>query len=148
MKNKVLSTVAVLALGATMAFAAPHDGKGGWEGHHGKGGFGREFAQKLNLTDAQKTQMRDLNKNFRETNKAFFQSARETHMAFKAAKEANDTAKLEALRPTMDAQRAQMKQLRDAQDASIRSILTPDQQAQFDAMKAARAARRAPHQPT
>ena len=74
MKNKVLSTVAVLALGATMAFAAPHDGKGGWEGHHGKGGFGREFAQKLNLTDAQKTQMKDLMKNFRETNKAFFDS--------------------------------------------------------------------------
>ena len=34
---------------------------------------------------------------------------------------------------------AQMKQLRETQDAKIVSILTPDQQAQFKALKAQRA---------
>ena len=140
MKTKTISAVAVLALGATLAFAGMHggkDGKGGWEGHRG-GSFSEMYAQKLNLTDAQKAQIADLDKNFRETNKAFFEAQKQTHEQFKAARDANDTAKLDALRPAMESQRAQMKQLRDAQDAKIRTILTPEQRAQFDALKAER----------
>jgi Spy/CpxP family protein refolding chaperone len=143
MKKKTISAVAVLALGATMAFATMHDGKegkGGWDGH--RGGFSEMYAQKLNLTDAQKTQIADLDKNFRETNKALFEASHQTREQFKAAKVANDTAKLDALRPTMDSQHAQMKQLRDAQDAKIKTILTPEQRAQFDTLKAEREAHR------
>jgi Spy/CpxP family protein refolding chaperone len=147
MKKKTISAVAVLALGATLAFAGMHDGKegkGGWEGHRG-GGFSETYAQKLNLTDAQKTQIADLDKNFRETNKALFEASHQTREQFKAAKTANDTAKLDALRPTMESQRAQMKQLRDAQDAKIKTILTPEQRAQFDTLKAERDAHRSQH---
>jgi Spy/CpxP family protein refolding chaperone len=143
MKKKTISAVAVLALGATLAFAGMHDGKdgkGGWDGH--RGGFSEKYAQKLNLTDAQKTQIADLDKTFRETNKALFEASHQTREQFKAAKDANDTAKLDALRPTMDSQRAQMKQLRDAQDAKIKTILTPQQRAQFDTLKAEREAHR------
>jgi len=143
MKTKTISAVAVLALGATLAFAGMHDGKegkGGWDGH--RGGFSEMYAQKLNLTDAQKAQIADLDKNFRETNKAFFEAQKQTREQFKAAKDANDTAKLDALRPTMESQRAQMKQLRDAQDAKIKTILTPEQRAQFDTLKAEREAHR------
>ena len=142
-KKTISAAVAALALGATLAFAGMHDGKegkGGWEGH--RGGFSEMYAQKLNLTDAQKTQIADLDKNFRETNKALFEASHQTREQFKAAKTANDTAKLDALRPTMDSQRAQMKQLRDAQDAKIKSILTPEQRAQFDTLKAEREAHR------
>jgi Spy/CpxP family protein refolding chaperone len=144
MKKKTISAVAVLALGATLAFAGMHDGKegkGGWEGHRG-GSFSETYAQKLNLTDAQKAQIADLDKNFRETNKALFEASHQTREQFKAAKTANDTAKLDALRPTMESQRAQMKQLRDAQDAKIKTILTPEQRAQFDTLKAEREAHR------
>ena len=42
----------------------------------------------------------------------------------------------------MESQRAQMKQLRDAQDAKITAILTAEQRAQFDTLKAERAAHR------
>jgi Spy/CpxP family protein refolding chaperone len=144
MKKKTISAVAVLALGATLAFAGMHDGKegkkGGWEGH--RGGFSEMYAQKLNLTEAQKTQIADLDKNFRESNKAFFEASHQTREQFKAAKDANDTAKLDALRPAMESQRAQMKQLRDAQDAKIKTILTPEQRAQFDTLKAEREAHR------
>jgi Spy/CpxP family protein refolding chaperone len=147
MKKKTISAaVAVLAIGATMAFATMHDGKegkGGWDGH--RGGFSEMYAQKLNLTDAQKTQIADLDKNFRETNKALFEASHQTREQFKAAKDANDTAKLDALRPTMDSQHAQMKQLRDAQDARIKTILTPEQRAQFDTLKAEREARHGEH---
>jgi Spy/CpxP family protein refolding chaperone len=144
MKKKTFSAVAVLALGATLAFASMHDGKGkgSWEGHGGHGGFSEMYAQKLNLTDAQKAQIADLDKSFRESNKALFEASKQTHEQFKAAKDANDTAKLDALRPAMDSQRAQMKQLRDAQDAKIKAILTPEQRAQFDTLKAERESHR------
>ncbi len=85
---------------------------GGEGGHHGeKGGYGEKLAQKLNLTDTQKQQL------------------------------SNDTAKLQSLKPAVDSQMAQLKQLRDAQDAKILSILTPDQQTQFKAIQAERAAK-------
>jgi Spy/CpxP family protein refolding chaperone len=139
MKKKTITAVAVLALGATLAFAAVETekgGKGGWEGHRGSAMMNEDLTQKLNLSDAQKQEVADLNKSFRESNKALFQSMHETREAFKAARDANDTAKLDALRPTMESQRAQMKQLRDAQDAKVRAILTPEQRAQLDTLKA------------
>jgi len=144
MKKKTISAVAVLALGATLAFASMHDGKEGkhgWGGHRG-GSFSEMYAQKLNLTDAQKAQIADIEKASREANKAFFDAQKQTREQFKAARDANDTTKLDALRPTMESQRAQMKQLRDAQDAKIRAILTLEQRAQFDTLKAEREAHR------
>ncbi len=139
--KKTITAVAVFALGASLAFAAPQ--MDGWKGHrgHDKAGFSEKMAQKLNLSDAQKQQVKDLQTAFRTDNAAFLQTFRQTMQDVHTAKKANDTAKLDALRPTVDAQRAQMKQLREAQRARIRSILTPDQQAQLDAMKAQREAR-------
>jgi Spy/CpxP family protein refolding chaperone len=150
--TKILSVVSALALSATVAFAAPQagDGQGKGFGHrhgHGKMGFmARGLGQKLNLTDEQKATWQASSKAFREENKAFFQAARETHKEMKAAKEANDTAKLESLKATAQSQRAQMKQLRDQQEAKFVSILTAEQKAQFDQLKADRAARRAAHE--
>jgi periplasmic protein CpxP/Spy len=140
--KKWITAAGVFVLGASLALAAPkmgegHEGHGG-EGHHHGQMFGERFATKLNLTDAQKQQVEALNKAFRENNKAVFESARQTRKDFHAAKEANDTAKLDALKPAMEAQRAQMKQLRDAQEAKIAAILTADQRAQWEQMKAER----------
>ena len=42
----------------------------------------------------------------------------------------------------MEAQRAQMKTLRAAQQEKIRNILTPEQRAQLDALKAQHESRR------
>ena len=138
--NKWLTAAAIMAVSASLAIAMPQEEGKGW-GHHGgkRGLMSEKLAQKLNLTDAQKQQLRDLNKAFRQDNKAFFESARQTRQEVRAAKEANDTATLQSLKPAVDAQMAQMKQLREAQDTKILSILTPDQQAQFKALKAQRA---------
>jgi len=144
--KKWITGVAVLAVSASLAIAAPQEGKA-WGGHRGHHGFMSEkLATKLNLNDTQKQQVKDLNKQFRQDNKAFFQSFRQTMKDAHAAKEANDTAKLNALKPTIDAQKAQMKQLRDAQEAKVLSILTPDQQAQYKTLKAEWAAKRAAKQ--
>src|ERR1700732_196018 len=65
--SKWLAAVGVLTLTASLAVAAPHEGKG--EGQHGKGGISERMAQKLNLTDAQKAQVKTLHENFRAQNK-------------------------------------------------------------------------------
>ena len=139
-KKKWLTAVAVLTLGASLAIAAPNEGWGKHEGRHGE--WGAKLAQKLNLTDAQKTQLRDLNKSFRQDNAAFFQSFHQTREDYRAAMKAGDTAKANSLKATLDSQRTQMKQLRDAQDSKISTILTPDQRAQWQQLKAERAAKR------
>lgn len=142
MKSKKFFTMAaVLALSTTVAFAAPHEGKGG---KHGRGGRGEaRFFQQLNLTDAQKEQIKSIRQNFREQNKAFFETSRNTFQQFRDAKKANDTAKVESLKPQMEANRTQMQQLRQQERTQILAVLTPEQRAQYEALKAERESRRA-----
>ena len=139
-KSKWITGVAVLALSTGLALAAPHGGGKGY-GRHGKAEFGQKFAEKLNLTDAQKAQVKDISKSFREENKAFFQSFRQTMQDFRAAKQSNDTAKIDALKSQMQSQRAQMQQLRTTLDAKIATVLTPEQNTQWQQLKAERAAK-------
>src|SRR5436190_2768194 len=112
--KKLTTAVAVTILGASLAFAAPHEG-GHWGHKHGM--FGAKLAQELNLTDAQKDQIKAIKQESRQQNAAFFDQAHGTMKEFFAAKKANDTAKMDALKPTVDAQRAQMKQIRAAEEA-------------------------------
>ncbi|HYK02406.1 MAG TPA: Spy/CpxP family protein refolding chaperone [Thermoanaerobaculia bacterium] len=143
-KNKWMTMAAVLALSTSLAIAAPHGGKGGGKfgGKHGRGEFGERFAEKLNLTDAQKEQIKTIRTNNREQNKAFFEQSRATFEQFREAKKANDTAKLEQLKPALERQRAQMKQFRDAERQQILALLTPEQRTKFDALEQERAERR------
>ena len=143
--KKLATAIAVTALGAAIAFAAPQqDGGKAWgHGHgHGRHGvFGQQLAEKLNLTDAQKAQVKDIVKASRQENQAFFQQARATMKEFFEAKKAGDTAKTDALKPTIDSQRAQMKAIRAGEETKIASVLTPEQNAQWQQLKAERAAR-------
>jgi Spy/CpxP family protein refolding chaperone len=136
-QSKWITAIAVAALSGSLAFAAVggHDGNGNgkWGGHEGKGRQER-MAQALNLTAEQKQQWADAQKAFFEANKAAFQQARQTMQDFRAAKEANDQAKIDALKPQAEAARAQMKSLRDAQNAKLMSILNDQQKAQFQQM--------------
>jgi protein CpxP len=143
MKNltKWTTMAAVLALSTSLAIAAPHGPKG--EGRHGRGGMQGEhgmmeerLAQKLNLTDAQKEQIKALRASFREQNKTFFETARTTREQFREAKKAGDTAKADALKATMETQRTQMQHLRQQQHTEIAKLLTPEQRKQFDELKA------------
>jgi Spy/CpxP family protein refolding chaperone len=142
-KKWFTAAAAVLALSGTMAFAAPHEGRGGRHGRGGRGEFGERMAAKLNLTDAQKQQIKDSQQSFRDENKAFFEAARDTRRQMHEAKEAGDTAKLESLKATAESQHAQMKQLHQAQMQRIEGFLTTEQRAQWQAMKAERQAKRA-----
>jgi Spy/CpxP family protein refolding chaperone len=103
--KRTITTLAVFALAASLAFAAPQV-----EGHHHRGFMSQKMAQKLNLSDAQKQQIKDI--------------------------KANDTAKLQQLQPTVDANKAQMKVIREQERAKILSVLTPEQRTQLDAWRA------------
>lgn len=138
-KTKWVTMAAALTLSATMAVAAPHGGHG--RGHRGAF-LGARLAEKLNLTDAQKTQIREIQKGFRAQNQAAFESSRELRQQFREAKKANDTARLESLKPSLEAQRTQMRQLREALQAQIVAVLTPEQRAQLETLKAERKQRR------
>ena len=140
--NKWMTAVAVVALSTSLAVAAPEGGKGHGGRKHGKQEFGEKLAAKLNLTQAQKDQIQQIRKSNLEQNKAFFEQARATRQALRAAKDAGDTAKVEALKGTLEAQRTQFQQIRDAERTQILALLTPEQKAQFEAMKAERAQHR------
>jgi Spy/CpxP family protein refolding chaperone len=76
--KKWLTAAAVMAVSASLAVAMPQGGNG-WGGHRGHhGAMSEKLAQKLNLTDTQKQQVKDLNTAFRQQNKAFFEAAHQT----------------------------------------------------------------------
>lgn len=143
--KKLAIAVAVTMLGGAIAFAAPHDGGKGWGGHGKRGAFGERLAQQLNLTDAQKDQIKAIKKESHEQNAAFFQQARATMKELFAARKAGDTAKADSLKPTVQSQRAQMQQIRAAEEAKITTVLTPEQNAKWQQLKADRAARHGKH---
>lgn len=150
MNKKITAVAAVLALSTTLAFAGTGEGRGegrGRHGRHGKGDFGAKLAQKLNLTEQQKQQVAEIRKNSRTQNAAFFDSARQTREELRAARQANDTARLESLKGTAASQRAQMKQIHEAEMQQILSVLNAEQRAQFEAMKAKREAKRGERKP-
>lgn len=141
MNRKLAAVAAVVTLTSTLAFAAPHGGRG-QGGRHGKADFAEKFAQKLNLTDAQKAQIKQIHLSSREQNKVFFEQSRATRKALREARQANDTARLEQLKATMEADGVRFKQIREAEMAQVLSVLTPEQRAQFEALKAEGKARR------
>jgi periplasmic protein CpxP/Spy len=149
--KKSMIGIAVLALSATFAFAGPHQNGGTNEGRHGRGHgkhgkHGRQMmhrlGEKLNLTEQQKQQMAEIKNATREENAAFFETSRSTMKEMRAARKAQDTAKIESLKPVLESQREQWKQIREAETAKFNAILTAEQRAQFDALKAERQARR------
>ena len=147
--KKFAAAIAVTALGAAIAFAAPQqDGGKAWgQGHrHQHGVFGKKLAEKLNLTDTQKAQVKDIMQASRQENKAFFEQAHATMKEFFEAKKAGDTAKVGALEPTVDSQRAQMKAIRAGAETKIAAVLTAEQNAQRQQLKAERAARHQQHE--
>jgi Spy/CpxP family protein refolding chaperone len=103
--------------------------------------FTERYGQQLNLTDTQKKQIDDLDKKFQEDNASFLESYQKTMTEFREARQANDTAKVDALRPKVDALRADMMKLRTAHEDKIAATFTDDQKTQWNKIKEEREAR-------
>jgi protein CpxP len=143
-----MSTVRTLALGALMLVGVagvsaaqstetprtrPDSGshqRGDRRGHGGREGFGRD----LNLTDAQKAQIKTIRQKYQPQNEALRAQAKPYVEAARAARQKGDTA---AFRSNMEKahQLRQGASFRAQEQAEIRAVLTPEQQAKFDARK-------------
>lgn len=141
-KFTALFVASTLALGATsMAFAAdtatttaaPTEGKMMMH-HKGKPGMHHEMMmfKDLNLTDAQKQQIRDIMKSQRENMKRpSLEERRAMHDLI--ASDTFDKAKAEAQIDKMEAQHKAMALSRLETQNKIYNILTPEQKKQFNA---------------
>jgi len=138
--KKWITAVALATLVAIPVFAQEHG-----EHHRQMQSFTVMFAEQLTLTDAQKTQIDGIEKQSREDNAAFYESSHQLMEQVRAARDANDTAKLDALKPQMDANHEQMKKIHDAMLTKIVAVLTADQRAKFEKIKAEHDAQRKQH---
>ena len=103
----------------------------------GRGEFGRD----LNLTDAQKAQIKVIREKYKPQNQALRTQAKPFMDAARAARQKGDTV---AFRSNMEKAHQVMQggqSVRTQEMAEIRNILTPAQQAKFDARQKAFAER-------
>ncbi len=149
-----MSSARTLALGALMIVGVagisaaqstttpPSRGQrsGEMQGRRGPGG-GREFGRDLNLTDAQKAQIKTIHAKYQPQNEALRNQAKPFMEAARAARQKGDTA---AARSNMLKAHQVMQggqSTRTQEMAEVRAILTPDQQAKFDARQKSMAER-------
>lgn len=92
----------------------------------------------LNLTDAQKAQIKAIHAKYEPQVKAARQAMRTQMEAARAARAKGDTAAVRANRAQMKAAMEPMSRIHQQEMAEIRAILTPEQQAKFDTMKSQR----------
>jgi Spy/CpxP family protein refolding chaperone len=144
-----MSTVRTLALGALMlvgvagvsaaqSTATPRTRPDAGSYNRRGQGFGRD----LNLTDAQKAQIKAIRQKYQPQNNALRTQAKPFMDAARAARQKGDTA---AARSNMEKARQVMQggqSIRAQEQAEIRAILTPEQQTKFDAHQKAAADRR------
>ncbi len=108
----------------------------------GRRGPGRDFMADLNLTDAQKAQINAIRQKYQPQNGALRTQAKPYIDAARAARQKGDTA---AVRSNMEKARQVMQggqSIRTQEMAEIRNVLTPAQQAKFDARQKEMADRR------
>lgn len=136
-----LMIVGVAGVSAAQSKTAPSRGPRSSE-MQGRRGPGRgEFGRDLNLTDAQKAQIKTIRAKYQPQNEALRTQAKPFMDAARAARQKGDTA---AARSNMEKARQVMQggqSIRTQENAEIRAILTPDQQAKFDARQKSMAER-------
>ena len=104
-----------------------------WGGRRGPGGPGmmeHALFKNITLTDAQKSQLQQMQKSEGAAMKSDMAAGRADFDAMRKARQSGDTVTANKL---MAEQRAKMEQRFTAHAAAVRAILTPDQQKQFDA---------------
>ena len=103
-----------------------------------RGAGSGEFGRDLNLTDAQKAQIKAIRQKYQPQNDALRAQAKPFMDAARAARQKGDSA---AFRTNMEKahQVMQAASFKTQERAEIRAILTPDQQAKFDAHEKDRA---------
>jgi Spy/CpxP family protein refolding chaperone len=141
MKLTLMLASAIL-LTAPFALAAPHDG----DGDHDGGRRGGVYLNQLNLTDAQRTSIKQIEAVKNPQIASLRQQVRTQEQALNAM--SPDQAGYQATAASLAQAEAAMAQARTIQrarvDAQIYTVLTPDQRAQLAQLKASDAEQRRP----
>jgi Spy/CpxP family protein refolding chaperone len=122
----MVTATSAIGFAQTAAPATPHG-----RGH--RAGFGR-MAAKLNLTDAQTQQLKDIRTASREQNEQLYADFRAKLQELRTLKQANDP-KAADVKAELKAMRPQIEAARKASRAAMLNVLTPEQR---DQLKAAR----------
>jgi Spy/CpxP family protein refolding chaperone len=129
--------VIALMVTATSALALAQTAGPGLSHRHGhRGGF-EKLATKLNLTDAQKQQMKDIRTADRERNKQLNADFRTKVQQFRALKQANDPGAAD-VKAELESMKAQVQAARQATHEAMLGVLTADQRAQLETAKQSR----------
>jgi protein CpxP len=129
--KKLVIAFAVAAIAAA-ALAAPNARtahRGGRAAHMAK------FAQTLNLTDAQKQQIRDIHQAARDRNKQLYADYRAKLRQFRELKRAGD-ATADAVKAELQPMREQVKAARKATHEAVLNVLTAEQRQQLEQLRA------------
>lgn len=117
-----VAATSAIAFAQTPADSAPHR-----HGHHG--GF-HQLGAKLNLTDAQKQQMKDIRSADRASNQQLYADFGAKLHQLRALRQANDPGAA-AVKAEIESMKPQIKAARKANRQAMLAVLTPDQRAQL-----------------
>ena len=133
------ATALTLGLGAGAA-SAPRPLPDGGGGRGPRMGRAEGMARFLGLSEAQKTQVRELMEARRTEHEALREKLDHNRDELEKALEAASPDPIAVGEIAIEGHRLheQGRALRDAQDQAVRKVLTPEQQVKFDAMKALR----------
>jgi len=138
--SKTISAwMAVAALGTVGLFAQAQTPAPARHFHH-RG----QLAQALNLTDAQKSQIKPIFQQARQTAQPIRAQLKQTRQSLQAAVKAGDSNQIQQLAATEGTEIGQLAAIRASARAQMYKILTPDQQQKLSTIQAAHHFRRAP----
>lgn len=146
MKKFVIA--AVVAATATLGIAqtAPKgDGDGAFHHRRHRGARMHRIAEKLNLTDAQKEQIKSIRAASREQNKQLFADFKAKRQELRSLRQNNDPRAAD-VKSQLEAMRPQLEAARKATHEQVLSVLTAEQRAQLEQWKTQRQQRRGERQ--
>src|SRR5258708_1720806 len=120
--------VIALMVTATAAISFAQTGDRGQ--FHPRARGARQFASELNLTDAQRQQLKDIRTASREQNKQLHVDYRAKLQQYRALKTANDPAASD-VKAQLEAMKPQLKAARKASREAMLNVFTPEQRAQL-----------------
>ena len=95
----------------------------------------QRILKKLNLTDAQKAQAKEITQQAKTAAQPLRQQLQQNRQSLAAAVQSNDTAQIQSLAAAQGALRGQVLAIRSGAQAKFFAILTPDQKTLFGQMQ-------------
>jgi periplasmic protein CpxP/Spy len=131
------ASISIATAAETAAATPPAGGMGGWHHHHHRHGHGHWMMSKLNLTDAQKAQVKSIMTAAGPQMKSIHQQMRANSMKLSQMAPTGGayTATVQEVSQANATLHAQMITQREQIRASVYKVLTPAQQQQLATMK-------------